>query len=67
MIKRIEIRDVGQFDVTADMTHRPRKYLKLKEAKKPYHQVQFDSLDRDIPDWQRGYNNNGDEIKIRIL
>ena len=71
-ILKIEILGHGEFKVKRDFTHRPRCYLKTFD-KGRFKEVQFDSLNRDIEcyetrnPFQRGYDSNGDEIKIKIL
>lgn len=71
-ILKIEIEGHGEFEVKADMLHRSKSYLKLFN-KDRFKEVQFDSYNEDIEcyvkrnPFQRGYDNNGEEIRIKIL
>ena len=69
-ILRIEIEGHGEFDIKADMTHRSRNYLKTFDEGR-FKEVQFDSCVADGEAYlkrnpfQKGYDYNGDEIKIK--
>jgi hypothetical protein len=71
MIKRIEIIGFGEFDVSHDLLHRPKSYLKLNTKNTRFKEVQFDSFNDDARclngEWsQLGYDYEGNEIQIKI-
>ena len=65
-IKQVEIEGHGTFDVKSDMTHRPRCYIQLHTKEMKFQAVQFNDLNRNNPDFQKGYDNDGVEIQIKI-
>ena len=68
MVKKIRIRDVGDFEIQKDYLHinsRPR--LKTYDKGK-YKEVQFNSfVDYINPTYQPGYDYEGGEIFIMVL
>jgi hypothetical protein len=69
-ITAVEIEGVGSFEVKHNLMHRgqnPR--LKLHEKGK-YRSVQFDSFKDPYniaPEFQKGYDYEGNEIQIKII
>ena len=73
MIRKIEIKGIGKFEIRHDLMHRGvRPRLKTFDKGK-YKEVQFDSYRDDLEQyqlaskWQRGYDYEGNEIQIRVV
>lgn len=61
-IRSIEIEGFGKFVVIKNMTHRPRRYFKLFTSAKRFKEVQIDQYDERVEGFQRGHDNEGNEI-----
>jgi len=68
MIKEIEIKDVGKFEIRHDLLHRGNRPRLKTFDKGIYKEVSFNSyVDYLEPTYQLGFDVNGNEIQIRVL
>ena len=68
MIKEIEVKNVGFFEVKHDLMHRGNRPRLKTFDKGIYKEVSFNSfVDYIKPIYQLGYDYNGKEIQIRVV
>ena len=68
MIKEIEIKGAGKFEIKHDLMHRGNRPRLKTFDKGIYKEVSFNSfIDYLEPIYQLGYDYNGNEIQIRIV
>lgn len=68
MIKEIEIKSVGKFEIKHDLMHRGNRPRLKTFDKGIYKEVSFNCfIDYVEPIYQLGYDYNGNEIQIRVV
>ena len=68
MIKEIEIKCVGKFEIKHDLMHRGNRPRLKTFDKGIYKEVSFNSfVDYVEPIYQLGYDYNGNEIQIMVV
>lgn len=68
MIKEIEIKDVGKFEIRHDLMHRGNRPRLKTFDKGIYKEVSFNYFyDYAEPTYQLGFDYNGNEIQIRVI